>query len=54
MSRIQDALKKAEQESLATNATVLDNTVVEELQPAAPITKPERQFCEFIFERTLS
>ncbi len=43
MSRIQDALKKAEQESLATSATVRDNTVVEEPQPAAPMAKPEPQ-----------
>ncbi len=43
MSRIQDALKKAEQESLATNATVRDNTVAEEPRPAAPIAKPEPQ-----------
>ena len=43
MSRIQDALKKAEQESQATSATVRDNTVVEEPRPAAPMAKPEPQ-----------
>ncbi|MCD6151728.1 MAG: polysaccharide biosynthesis tyrosine autokinase [Deltaproteobacteria bacterium] len=43
MSRIQDALKKAEQESQATSVTVRANTVVEEPRPAAPMAKPEPQ-----------
>ncbi|MEA2109600.1 MAG: polysaccharide biosynthesis tyrosine autokinase [Pseudomonadota bacterium] len=43
MSRIQDALKKAEQESLATVVTVQDNAVAEEPQPADLIAKPEPQ-----------
>ena len=43
MSRIQDALKKAEEESLATKATVGERPVAEKPQPAAPIAKSEPQ-----------
>lgn len=43
MSRIQDALKKAEQESLSTKGTVPENTVAEKPQPAAPIAKAGAQ-----------
>ena len=45
MSRIQDALKKAEQESLGTVTADRDKVVVEESQSAAPVveTEPEIQ-----------
>lgn len=43
MSRIQDALKKAEEESLATKATVRKRPVAEKPQPAAPLAKSEPQ-----------
>jgi len=41
MSRIQDALKKAEQESLGTVTADQDKVVVEESQPSAPVVEPE-------------